>query len=82
MFTLFANKYIAGGTKEPTKYLEFECPQCLRTYHSKPLLKQHMLIHGEKKFLCSKCGKSFFTQSTLYEHAKVFIYYYIYKKIY
>lgn len=56
---------------------EHECPTCHKKYHTKPVLKQHMLIHGEKKFLCSDCGKSFYSKATLLAHSKVGIIFFV-----
>lgn len=52
---------------------EHECPVCHKRYHTKPVLKQHMVVHGEKSFLCSDCGKGFYSKATLQAHSKVFV---------
>lgn len=48
-----------------------ECPICHRQYNKKSILRTHMVIHGEKKFLCSYCGKGFFSIASLQAHSKV-----------
>lgn len=71
MFILIAvkTKTNAGGQD----LFEHECPTCHRRYHTKQILKQHIMIHGEKTYLCSVCGKGFYNNAGLQTHIKVVI---------
>ncbi|GLV44431.1 crooked legs [Carabus blaptoides fortunei] len=46
----------------------YQCRVCNRCYPSKAGLYQHALIHGNKKYLCWYCGKSFTTCGSLLSH--------------
>lgn len=50
---------------------EHLCEICMRVYKTKWHLKQHMVTHGEKCFLCCECGKGFFTKYSLESHFRV-----------
>ncbi|KAI8471142.1 MAG: hypothetical protein J3K34DRAFT_520769 [Monoraphidium minutum] len=52
---------------------KFVCQQCGKAVNSEGGLKKHMLIHGEKNFLCTHpgCGKSFTDQGKLNKHMVV-----------
>ncbi|XP_017785537.1 PREDICTED: gastrula zinc finger protein XlCGF57.1-like [Nicrophorus vespilloides] len=56
---------------KPIPMPEYICDICKRCYKTKNLLKAHQLTHGEKAFLCSDCGKRFFTKAALESHLKV-----------
>ncbi|XP_066145922.1 gastrula zinc finger protein XlCGF26.1-like [Euwallacea fornicatus] len=51
--------------------LEFKCNICGNTFAKLVLLKRHETRHGEKKFLCSDCGKGFVRKADLQSHIKV-----------
>lgn len=47
------------------------CEICKRAYKTAHQLKKHLLMHGEKKFLCNFCGKGFTLKALLQLHLKV-----------
>ncbi|XP_044739168.1 gastrula zinc finger protein XlCGF26.1-like [Chrysoperla carnea] len=49
---------------------EFQCDICQKKFTSKGVLATHTLIHGEKSYLCSHCGKGFVCKSGLKSHLK------------
>lgn len=44
------------------------CPHCGMTFVSGPVLRNHILIHGEKRFICKICGKRFAQPAGLTVH--------------
>lgn len=59
------------GEEEIKPAMEEVCEICKRVYSTKRLLQRHLLTHGEKKFLCSYCGKGFVRNASLQSHLKV-----------
>lgn len=60
-----------GETTGQITATDHQCVHCQRCFASKQLLKAHLIIHGEKKFLCSDCGKGFVSMILLRSHSKV-----------
>ena len=56
--------------KVHTKKSLYICPSrgCGKSYTTKGVLKAHVVIHGDKTFLCPKCGKSFNMKPNLDQH--------------
>lgn len=52
---------------------KFVCPQCGKVVNSEGGLKKHMLVHGEKNFICPHpgCGKGFTDTGKLNKHMVV-----------
>jgi len=61
---LHYRKHTGGGKP-------FQCTLCERKFSVAQQLEVHQAVHtGEKNFLCSDCGNSFGSQSTLIDHRK------------
>ncbi|XP_032414284.1 telomere zinc finger-associated protein [Xiphophorus hellerii] len=57
------------GVEECSNKGSAQCPVCLKSFKSKYYLKVHNRRHtGEKPFVCSKCGKSYFRKENLSVH--------------
>lgn len=50
---------------------QHKCEICDAIFVTKASLRNHKLIHGEKTFLCSECGKGFSTNAGLLVHIKI-----------
>ena len=51
---------------------KFECEVCKKEFSSRPYLKSHMRVHtNEKPFVCSECGLSYHSFSSLLNHRKI-----------
>ena len=52
---------------------EYKCPleSCGKIFKDKTSLKKHMIIHGEKLFICNICQKKFLDNSKLRRHSLV-----------
>ncbi len=49
----------------------FQCELCPKTFARSQQRKIHMVVHtGERAYLCSECGSSFGSVSTLIDHRK------------
>ena len=46
----------------------YRCSQCLFTSHLEKLFKGHLIIHGEKKFKCTKCSYKTYSKQYLNKH--------------
>ncbi|XP_044739687.1 zinc finger protein OZF-like [Chrysoperla carnea] len=55
---------------QPTASGEFECEKCNNKFTSKENLYRHHLLHNEKSYLCSHCGKAYVTKIGLREHTR------------
>ncbi|GLV44435.1 Parkin Interacting Substrate [Carabus blaptoides fortunei] len=53
-----------------TNLRSHQCNICEKLFQTKSILKTHMLIHGEKSFLCSDCGRGFVSLAGLHSHSK------------
>jgi len=44
------------------KFKEFKCPEvnCGKIFKDKTSLKKHIIVHGEKLFICNICQKKIF----------------------
>jgi len=52
--------------------ITFSCPLCHKKLAKKQSLLEHIRFHqGQRRFVCSICGKSFITGSSLNRHAKM-----------
>ncbi|XP_055387176.1 zinc finger protein 334-like [Condylostylus longicornis] len=47
---------------------QYECDICQKKLHTKRALKEHSVIHGEKKIVCHLCGDRFFKRDALKRH--------------
>ena len=55
------------------KFKEFKCPEvnCCKIFKDKTSLKKHIIVHGEKLFICNICQKKFLDNSKLRRHSLV-----------
>lgn len=49
----------------------FGCKECGKEFKFRKNLWQHERSHGEKKFLCTYCGRAFLVMATLNEHVRM-----------
>lgn len=57
--------------EEKAPKMEFKCNICEKEFAKLVFLRRHESRHGEKKFLCSDCGKGFVRKADLQSHIKV-----------
>lgn len=48
--------------------LQYHCRHCSKRYSTERSLQRHLLIHDEKKFVCSVCNMKFYRQDRLKSH--------------
>lgn len=48
--------------------LKLQCSFCNKVFTSKSNLRKHLLYHGDKRYLCITCGKSFYLKQQFDEH--------------
>ncbi|XP_069954501.1 zinc finger protein 2-like [Cherax quadricarinatus] len=48
------------------------CDRCPAVFPHRALLASHILRHGERRVMCHRCGRKFFTQKQLNSHENLF----------
>lgn len=61
MFSDSNNEILFLGIHVCYEDVNLQCEVCMKQFSSEITLSQHVLTHGEAKYHCFECGKSFYT---------------------